>query len=92
MCGIVGVLGDQDAAPLLLEALQRLEYRGYDSAGIATCHDGTLTRRRAAGKLINLSAHLECAPLQGRAGIGHTRWPPPGLAPGRLFRVSLGSP
>ena len=80
MCGIVGVLGDQDAAPLLLEALQRLEYRGYDSAGIATCHDGTLTRRRAAGKLINLSAHLECAPLQGRAGIGHTRWATHGAA------------
>ena len=80
MCGIVGVLGDQDAAPLLLEALQRLEYRGYDSAGIATCHDGTLTRRQAAGKLINLSAHLARAPLHGRAGIGHTRWATHGAA------------
>jgi glucosamine--fructose-6-phosphate aminotransferase (isomerizing) len=74
MCGIIGVLGEQDAAPLLLEALQRLEYRGYDSAGIATCHHGTLRRRRAAGKMINLATDLTRAPLHGRTGIGHTRW------------------
>ena len=80
MCGIIGVLGNQDVAPLLLNALQRLEYRGYDSAGIATCHNGTLTRRRAAGKLINLSAHLARAPLHGSAGIGHTRWATHGAA------------
>ncbi|RYH12199.1 glutamine--fructose-6-phosphate transaminase (isomerizing) [Tropicimonas sp. IMCC6043] len=74
MCGIVGVLGDHEAAPLLVEALKRLEYRGYDSAGIATVNDGHLDRRRAVGKLVNLSDLLVHEPLAGRAGIGHTRW------------------
>ncbi len=74
MCGIVGVLGDHEAAPLLVEALKRLEYRGYDSAGIATIHDGKLDRRRAVGKLVNLSDLLVHDPLPGKAGIGHTRW------------------
>jgi len=74
MCGIVGVLGDHEAAPLLVEALKRLEYRGYDSAGIATVNDGTLARRRAVGKLVNLSDLLVHEPLTGKAGIGHTRW------------------
>src|SRR5690606_25265972 len=75
MCGIVGVLGRHEAAPLLVEALKRLEYRGYDSAGIATLDDGRrLDRRRAVGKLVNLSDLLVHRPLQGRAGIGHTRW------------------
>jgi glucosamine--fructose-6-phosphate aminotransferase (isomerizing) len=75
MCGIVGVLGRHEAAPLLVEALKRLEYRGYDSAGIATIDDaGRLDRRRALGKLVNLSDLLVHDPLQGRAGIGHTRW------------------
>jgi glucosamine--fructose-6-phosphate aminotransferase (isomerizing) len=74
MCGIVGVLGDHEAAPLLVEALKRLEYRGYDSAGIATIHDGKLDRRRAVGKLVNLSDMLVHDPLAGKAGIGHTRW------------------
>ena len=74
MCGIVGVLGNHEAAPLLVEALKRLEYRGYDSAGIATVNDGTLARRRAVGKLINLSDLLVHEPLAGKAGIGHTRW------------------
>ncbi|NKB27054.1 MAG: glutamine--fructose-6-phosphate transaminase (isomerizing) [Rhodobacteraceae bacterium] len=74
MCGIVGILGDHEAAPILLEALKRLEYRGYDSAGIATVRDGHLDRRRAVGKLVNLSDHLVHEPLSGRAGIGHTRW------------------
>ena len=74
MCGIVGVLGDHEAAPLLVEALKRLEYRGYDSAGIATIHDGKLKRRRAVGKLVNLSDLLVHDPLAGKAGIGHTRW------------------
>ncbi len=75
MCGIVGVLGNHEAAPLLVEALKRLEYRGYDSAGIATINDaGWLDRRRAVGKLVNLSDLLVHDPLQGRAGIGHTRW------------------
>ena len=74
MCGIVGVLGNHEAAPLLVEALKRLEYRGYDSAGIATVHKGRLDRRRAVGKLVNLSDLLVHEPLAGKAGIGHTRW------------------
>lgn len=74
MCGIVGVLGNHEAAPILVEALKRLEYRGYDSAGIATINDGTLDRRRAVGKLVNLSDLLVHNPLAGKAGIGHTRW------------------
>ncbi len=74
MCGIIGVLGDHEVAPLLVEALKRLEYRGYDSAGIATLNDGVLDRRRAVGKLVNLSDELVHNPLQGKAGIGHTRW------------------
>ncbi|MBL3569397.1 glutamine--fructose-6-phosphate transaminase (isomerizing) [Rhodovulum visakhapatnamense] len=74
MCGIVGVLGDHEAAPLLVAALGRLEYRGYDSAGIATVNAGRLDRRRAVGKLVNLSDLLVHEPLPGKAGIGHTRW------------------
>ena len=74
MCGIVGVLGNHEAAPILVEALKRLEYRGYDSAGIATINDGVLDRRRAVGKLVNLSDLLVHNPLAGKAGIGHTRW------------------
>ncbi len=74
MCGIVGVLGAEPAAPRLLEALRRLEYRGYDSAGIATLVDGRIARRRAAGKLDRLAARLTADPLAGCAGIGHTRW------------------
>ncbi|ARO14849.1 glucosamine--fructose-6-phosphate aminotransferase [Ketogulonicigenium robustum] len=80
MCGIVGVLGQHEAAPLLVEALKRLEYRGYDSAGIATVNNGAIGRRRAVGKLVNLSDHLVHAPLAGRAGIGHTRWATHGAA------------
>ncbi|ASM72695.1 MULTISPECIES: glutamine--fructose-6-phosphate transaminase (isomerizing) [Roseobacteraceae] len=74
MCGIVGVLGNHEVAPILVEALKRLEYRGYDSAGIATVNHGTLDRRRAVGKLVNLSDLLVHEPLAGKAGIGHTRW------------------
>ncbi len=75
MCGIIGVLGDHEAAPILVEALGRLEYRGYDSAGIATIDEtGRLQRRRAVGKLVNLSDLLVHEPLTGKAGIGHTRW------------------
>ena len=74
MCGIVGVLGNHEAAPLLVEALKRLEYRGYDSAGIATINGTTLDRRRAVGKLVNLGDLLVHEPLAGKAGIGHTRW------------------
>jgi glucosamine--fructose-6-phosphate aminotransferase (isomerizing) len=74
MCGIVGVLGNHEAAPILVDALKRLEYRGYDSAGIATIQDGTLGRRRAIGKLVNLADMLVHDPIKGKAGIGHTRW------------------
>ena len=80
MCGIVGVLGSHEAAPLLVEALKRLEYRGYDSAGIATVNHGVLDRRRAVGKLVNLSDLLVHDPLAGKAGIGHTRWATHGAA------------
>jgi glucosamine--fructose-6-phosphate aminotransferase (isomerizing) len=80
MCGIVGVLGNHEVAPLLVEALKRLEYRGYDSAGIATVNDGRLDRRRAVGKLVNLSDLLVHEPLAGKSGIGHTRWATHGAA------------
>jgi glucosamine--fructose-6-phosphate aminotransferase (isomerizing) len=74
MCGIVGILGQQPVAGLIVEALKRLEYRGYDSAGVATLEGGQLTRRRAEGKLRNLDARLAAEPLSGTVGIGHTRW------------------
>ena len=74
MCGIVGVIGQNPAAPVLLEALRRLEYRGYDSAGIATLVNGHIDRRRAPGKLSNLAEVLAREPLAGVIGIGHTRW------------------
>ena len=74
MCGIIGYLGSHEAAPFLVEALKRLEYRGYDSAGIATINKGRLERRRAVGKLVNLSDLLVHDPLRGKSGIGHTRW------------------
>jgi glutamine---fructose-6-phosphate transaminase (isomerizing) len=74
MCGIVGMLGRGPVAGSILDALKRLEYRGYDSAGIATLEAGRLTRRRASGKLKNLELQLAAKPLSGRIGIGHTRW------------------
>ena len=74
MCGIVGIIGRQSVAPLLLEGLKRLEYRGYDSAGIATLLNGSIERRRAEGKLVNLEGRLEQDPVEGSIGIGHTRW------------------
>ncbi len=74
MCGIVGILGSKPVAGDLVDALRRLEYRGYDSAGIATVENGTLDRRRAEGKLKNLEQRLVNEPLQGHVGIGHTRW------------------
>ncbi len=80
MCGIIGVLGSHEVAPLLVESLKRLEYRGYDSAGIATVNGGRLDRRRAVGKLVNLSDLLVHEPLAGKAGIGHTRWATHGAA------------
>jgi glutamine---fructose-6-phosphate transaminase (isomerizing) len=74
MCGIIGIVGTQDVGPRLVESLKRLEYRGYDSAGICTLHDGVMDRRRAKGKLLNLEARLREEPLPGLIGIGHTRW------------------
>ena len=74
MCGIVGIIGEKGVAPDILDALRRLEYRGYDSAGIATIENGHLERRRAEGKLRNLESRLLSEPLLGRTGIGHTRW------------------
>lgn len=74
MCGIVGILGKAEAAPLLVEGLRRLEYRGYDSAGVATLVEGAIERRRAEGKLKNLEDRLAKLPLTGTVGIGHTRW------------------
>ncbi len=74
MCGIVGILGSKPVALDLVDALRRLEYRGYDSAGVATVENGHLERRRAEGKLRNLETRLGAEPLNGRAGIGHTRW------------------
>ena len=74
MCGIVGIVGHSPVAPLIVDALKRLEYRGYDLAGVATIDHGELGRRRAEGKLINLERRLTAEPLGGTIGIGHTRW------------------
>jgi glucosamine--fructose-6-phosphate aminotransferase (isomerizing) len=95
MCGIVGVLSNHEAAPILVDALKRLEYRGYDSAGIATIHENTLDRRRAIGKLVNLQDLLVHDPLAGKSGIGHTRWATHGVPsvanapPHRAGRVAV---
>jgi glutamine---fructose-6-phosphate transaminase (isomerizing) len=75
MCGIVGVIGSRPAAPIILDALRRLEYRGYDSAGIATLVNGHIDCRRTEGKLGNLAASLDRHALAGTVGIGHTCWP-----------------
>src|SRR5687767_10562769 len=74
MCGIIGILGQGPVAEHLVDSLKRLEYRGYDSAGIATLENGRLERRRAEGKLRNLEVKLSDCPLSGAIGIGHTRW------------------
>ncbi|MCW3836264.1 glutamine--fructose-6-phosphate transaminase (isomerizing) [Sphingomonas canadensis] len=74
MCGIVGIIGGEEVSERLFDALKRLEYRGYDSAGIATIHDGAIERRRAEGKLANLGRELRDEPLPGTVGIAHTRW------------------
>ncbi|WP_420349003.1 glutamine--fructose-6-phosphate transaminase (isomerizing) [Pelagibius sp.] len=74
MCGIIGIIGNAPVAPLLIEGLKRLEYRGYDSAGVATLMNGSIDRRRAEGKLVNLAELLEREPVEGTIGIGHTRW------------------
>src|SRR5438128_12297750 len=74
MCGIVGYVGTRDAVPVIIEGLRRLEYRGYDSAGVAVVDEGRLNRRRSVGKLKNLEESLRAEPLKGSFGIGHTRW------------------
>src|SRR5437660_7298268 len=74
MCGIVGILGKAPVAEQLVDSLKRLEYRGYDSAGLATLEGNQIERRRAEGKLKNLEKRLEAEPLAGTTGIGHTRW------------------
>src|SRR5512146_1299561 len=79
MCGIIGIIAKKPVAPELVEGLRRLEYRGYDSAGVATLIDGKIERRRAEGKLGNLAARLEKEPVHGTIGIGHTRWATHGL-------------
>ncbi len=79
MCGIIGIIGREPVAPMIVEALKRLEYRGYDSAGVATLEEGKLDRRRAEGKLMNLDRKLRQEPLDGLIGIGHTRWATHGI-------------
>ena len=74
MCGIVGYLGNRDAASVLLDGLRRLEYRGYDSAGVAVLNEGEMTVMRAVGKLNHLSEAIAANPTPGGVGIGHTRW------------------
>src|SRR5690606_41590719 len=74
MCGIIGIVGARSVAPLLLDGLRRLEYRGYDSAGMASLVDGYIERRRAEGKIARLAERLELEPLGGVTAIGHTRW------------------
>ena len=74
MCGIIGIVGKEQVASRLVEGLRRMEYRGYDSAGVCTVPDGQLIRRRAEGKLKNLEAVLAADPAPGTTGIAHTRW------------------
>ena len=80
MCGIVGYMGNQDAAPVIMHGLKMLEYRGYDSAGICTMDDGTAEIRRSSGKLVNLERLIKDNPVSGTIGIGHTRWATHGKA------------
>ena len=74
MCGIVGATAERNVVPILVEGLRRLEYRGYDSAGVAVRHDDGVQRRRAMGKVAALEAVIDAAPIEGRTGIAHTRW------------------
>jgi glutamine---fructose-6-phosphate transaminase (isomerizing) len=83
MCGIVGYIGEKDATPIILNGLKRLEYRGYDSAGLAVMEDGHIEVRRDAGKLARLLALVEEKPVHGRIGIGHTRWATHGIPSAR---------
>ncbi|MEN4012826.1 MAG: glutamine--fructose-6-phosphate transaminase (isomerizing) [Bellilinea sp.] len=91
MCGIVGYIGERDATPIILNGLKRLEYRGYDSAGIAVLQNGNIEIRRDAGKLSKLTSLVETQPLEGRIGIGHTRWATHGEPSARNAHPHLGS-
>ncbi len=91
MCGIVGYVGDQNATPIILNGLKRLEYRGYDSAGIAVLQNGNIEVRREAGKLGKLAALVEAQPIKGSLGIGHTRWATHGEPSARNAHPHLGS-
>lgn len=91
MCGIVGYIGDQNATPIILNGLKRLEYRGYDSAGLAVLQDGHIEVRRDAGKLNNLVSLVELQPIKGTMGIGHTRWATHGEPNARNAHPHLGS-
>src|SRR5512135_1930311 len=90
MCGIVGYIGPRDATPIILDGLKRLEYRGYDSAGIAAVVDGQLEVRKDAGKLSQLVERLRESPLHGTPGIGHTRWATHGAPSARNAHPHLG--
>jgi glucosamine--fructose-6-phosphate aminotransferase (isomerizing) len=91
MCGIVGYIGEQDATPIILNGLKKLEYRGYDSAGIAVLQDGQIERRRDAGKLAHLVELVAAEPLHGKVGIGHTRWATHGIPTARNAHPHIGS-
>ncbi len=91
MCGIVGYIGERNATPIILNGLKRLEYRGYDSAGIAVLQDGLIQIRRDAGKLSKLTSLVETQPLEGKIGIGHTRWATHGEPSARNAHPHLGS-
>ena len=91
MCGIVGYIGDRDATPIILNGLKRLEYRGYDSAGVAVLDNGDIEIRRDAGKLAHLEALVDETPLHGKIGIGHTRWATHGEPNARNAHPHIGS-
>lgn len=91
MCGIVGYIGDQNATPIILNGLKKLEYRGYDSAGIAVLQDGKIEIRRDAGKLSKLNAMVSLQPLEGQIGIGHTRWATHGMPTAENAHPHIGS-
>src|SRR3989449_11249583 len=82
MCGIIGYIGPKEVVPVLIDGLRRLEYRGYDSAGVAVVHDGAVELRRSAGKLSRLEDVLTLNPISGDYGVGHTRWATPGRPSG----------
>ena len=90
MCGIVGYIGPRDATPIILNGLKRLEYRGYDSAGLAVLNNGQLELRKDAGKLSQLVEHVNKSPIKGAPGIGHTRWATHGVPSARNAHPHVG--